>query len=88
MIEDAEEEKRRTLAEAEVNSARVIERTRKQIQEEVEQTLAKAKAEAEGVLSQLLNEAYEEAKRVKNVPEERILQAVALVVKAVKERWQ
>lgn len=88
MIEDAEEGKRRALAEAEANSARVIEITRKQIQEEVEQALAKAKAEAEGVLNQLLNEAYEEAKRIKNIPEERIRQAIALVVKAVKERWQ
>jgi vacuolar-type H+-ATPase subunit H len=88
LIAAAEAEGRERVAQAEAAAAVRIEQIRQRLHAELIEALNRAEAEARAQFEQMLFDAQQRAMALEHLAEERRQQAVNLLIKKVREKWQ
>ncbi len=88
LITAAEQKKIEAVEQAQVKAKVEIEGLRERLQREFNEALAKAEIEAKNLFSQIVEDAKKQAQVLENIPEQRLHQAVAMLMRRVLEKWQ
>jgi V/A-type H+-transporting ATPase subunit G/H len=87
LLRQAEEEGRERLLSAEQERIKLINEARRQAETTYQQAIAKAKSEAENIKARIANLTQEQIAKLKMVPNDRLKQAIDLIMKRIKEQW-
>lgn len=88
LITAAEQKKIEAVEQAQAKAKMEIEGIRESLQRQFNEALRKAEIEAKKVFSQVVEDAKKQAQVLENIPEQRLRQAVEMLMRRVMEKWQ